>query len=200
MIYNIYLNKNVKVFKLDTYILTGQIGAGKSEAQKILQALSYSCFCADSMVRNLYKRDFIIKKLSTISSDLVKNGVLNIDLLRKLVFNNNDIMQEVENFIQPIIFSEFQEIENKYKNNIVFIMPIIRNSSLFEKYEMIYIFSDESIRRKRIEKRDNYDKDMIDNIFNYQNSIDNYINKSKYKVENNGTLSDLKEKIIKIIE
>ena len=79
-------------------------------------------------------------------------------------------------------------------------MPIIKNSIFFKKYEMIYIFSDESIRRKRVEKRDNYDKDMIDNIFNYQNSIDNYINKSKYKVENNGTLSDLKEKIIKIIE
>ena len=200
MIYNIYLNKNVKVFKLSTYILTGQIGSGKSEAQKILETLSYSCFCADSMVKNLYKNDHIMKKLSNISSDLVKNDVVNMDLLRKLVFTNRYIMQEVENFIQPIIFSKFQEIENKYKNNIIFIMPIIRNSSLFEKYEILYIFSDESIRRKRVEKRDNYDKDMIDNIFNYQNSIDNYINKSKYKVENNGTLSDLKEKIIKIIE
>ena len=41
---------------------------------------------------------------------------------------------------------------------------------------------------------------MIDNIFNYQNSIDNYINISKYSIENNGTISDLKEKIIKIID
>ena len=200
MIYNIYLNKNVKVFKLNTYILTGQIGAGKSEAQKILQELSYSCFCADSMVRNLYKKDYIIEKLGAISSDLVDDGVLNTDLLRKLVFNNNDIMQKVENFIQPIIFSKFQEIENKYKNNIIFIMPIIKNSVFFKKYEMIYIFSDELIRRKRVEKRENYDEDMIDNIFNYQNSIDNYINISKYSIENNGTISDLKEKIIKIIE
>ena len=65
---------------------------------------------------------------------------------------------------------------------------------------MIYIFSDELIRRKRVEKRENYDKDMIDNIFNYQNSIDNYINISKYSIENNGTIFDLKEKIIKIID
>ena len=109
MIYSIYLNKIVKVFKLNTYILTGQIGAGKSEAQKILQRLSYSCFCADSMVRNLYKRDYIIQKLSVISSNLVKDGILNLDLLRNLVFTNNKIMREVENFIQPLVFSEFQE-------------------------------------------------------------------------------------------
>ena len=200
MIYNIYLNKNVKVFKLDTYILTGQIGAGKSEAQKILQALSYSCFCADSMVRNLYKRDYIIQKLSVISSDLVNDGVLNINLLRKLVFTNNKIMQEVEHLIQPIVFAEFQKIESKCNNNIFFVMPIIRNSTPLEKYKMIYIFADESVRRKRVEKRENYDEDMINNIFNYQNDIDNYMNKSQYKIENNGTLSELKEKIIKIVE
>ena len=201
MIYNIYLNKNVKVFKLNTYILTGQIGAGKSEAQKILQTLSYSCFCADSMVKDLYKRDYIIQKLSVISSDLVDDGVLNINLLRKLVFTNNKIMQEVECLIQPIVFSKFQEIEIKNKNkNIVFVMPIIRNSILFEKYKIIYIFANESIRRKRVEKRKNYNEDMINNIFNYQKDIDNCMNKSQYKIENNGTLSELKEKIIKIIE
>ena len=200
MIYNIYLNKNVKVFKLNTYILTGQIGAGKSEAQKILQELSYSCFCADSIVRNLYKKDYIIQKLSVISSNLVNDGALNLDLLRNLIFTNNKIMQEVEDFIQPIVFAEFQKIEKKTKNNIIFIMPIIKNSSFFEKYKIIYIFADDSIRRKRVEKRENYNKDMIDNIFNYQNSIDNYMNKSKYKIKNNGTLSELEEKIIKIVE
>ena len=199
MIYNIYLNKNVKVFKLNTYILTGQIGAGKSEAQKILQALNFTCFCADTMVRNLYKRDYIIQKLSVISSDLVKDDILNIDLLRKLIFTDNKIMQEVEQLIQPIVFSEFQEIESKYNNNIVFVVPIIRNNGPFKKYKMIYIFADESTRRRRVEKRENYDKNMINNIFNYQNDIDNYMNKSQYKIENNGTLSELKEKIIKIV-
>ena len=200
MIYNIYLNKNVKVFKLSTYILTGQIGSGKSEAQKILKTLSYKCFCADNMVKNLYKNDYIVKKLSTISSDLVKEDVVNVKLLRKLVFNDRYIMQEVENFIQPIIFSEFKEIEKKYKNNLIFVVPIIKNNKFFEKYEIIYIFANESLRRKRVEKRKNYNKDMIDNIFNYQNSIDNYKNTSKYKIRNDGSLHDLKEKIIKIIE
>ncbi len=200
MIYNIYSNKNVKVFRLSTYILTGQIGSGKSEAQKILKTLSYSCFCADSMVKNLYKNNHIQKKLSAISSDLVKNNVVNINLLRKLVFTNRYIMQEIENFIHPIIFSEFKEIERKYKNNLIFIVPIIKNNKFFKKYETIYIFSNDSLRRKRVEKRKNYTKDMIDDIFNYQNSIDNYKNTSKFKIRNDGTLYDLKENIIKIIE
>ena len=185
---------------MSTYILTGQIGSGKTEAQKILKALNYSCFCADTMVRNLYKEDYIVRRLGAISSDLVKNGILNKNLLRKLVFTNSKIMQEVENFIQPIIFSKFKEIESKHKNKIVFIVPIIKNEKLFTKYQIIYLFSDESIRRKRVEKRENYDKHMIDSIFNYQNCIDNYMNISKYKIENNGSLCDLKEKIIRIID
>ena len=55
MIYNIYLNKIVKVFKLSVYILTGQIGSGKTEAVEIFKKLGFSCFCADEIVRELYK-------------------------------------------------------------------------------------------------------------------------------------------------
>ena len=74
MIYNINLNKNVKVFNLSIYILTGQIGAGKSEAQKIFQNFNYSCFCADNIVRNLYKKDNIKRNVQKIIPESVKDG------------------------------------------------------------------------------------------------------------------------------
>ena len=74
MIYSIYLSKFVKVFKLSIYIITGQIGSGKTEAMKIFSENGYSCFCADEIVRKLYKNQNIIK---------LKQYLKNTDLEKK---------------------------------------------------------------------------------------------------------------------
>ena len=84
MIYNIYLNKNVKVFNLSIYILTGQIGDGKSEAQKIFNNCNYSSLCADNIVRDLNKKNNIIKNVQKIIPESVKDGEIDINLLRKI--------------------------------------------------------------------------------------------------------------------
>ena len=200
MIYNIYLNKNVKVFKLSIYILTGQIGCGKSEAQKIFQNLKYSCFCADSIVRDLYKEDYIINKIKQILPEAVNDRNINMDLMRELLFSNHKLMKKIEDYIQPLVFNEFQNIIGSYKENIIFIIPIIRNSQFFENYKTIYMFADEKKRRERIQSRRNYNKEMINNIFSYQKSIDNYKINSDYIIENNGTLEELKKKLLKIVK
>ena len=88
MIYNIYLNKIVKVFKLSVYILTGQIGSGKTEAVKIFKKLGFSCFCADEVVRELYKEKNVLLNINRIYPDSVINGTVNRELLRKKILIN----------------------------------------------------------------------------------------------------------------
>ncbi len=200
MIYNIYLNKNVKVFKLSIYILTGQIGAGKSEAQKILQNSNYSCFCADTIVRDLYKKDSIIKNIQKILPKSVEKGKINIDFLRELVFTNKVAMKDIENYIHPQVFKEFHKIVELHNDRIIFTVPIIKNLEIFEKYKIIYISSKEEIRRKRVKTREYYSKKMVDDIFNYQKSIDVYKEKSEFIIENNGTLEDLRKEILTVIK
>ncbi len=200
MIYNIYLNKNVKVFNLSIYILTGQIGAGKSEAQKIFQDFNYSCFCADNIVRDLYKKDNIIRNIQKIIPESVKDGEININLLRELVFTNNTVMTKVEDYIHPLVFEEFQKIVKLYNDKIIFTVPIIKNLGILKKYKVIYIFSKEDIRRKRVESRNYYNKKMLDNIFEYQKVIDIYKENSDFRIQNNGTLENLKKEILTIIK
>ncbi len=65
---------------------------------------------------------------------------------------------------------------------------------------MIYVHSKEKIRRKRIESRYNYNKIMINNIINYQKTIDIYKKDSNFVIENNSTLQDLEKKIRLIIK
>ena len=199
MIYNIYFNKIVKVFKLSVYILTGQIGAGKTEAAQIFRKLGFSCFCADEVVKELYKEKDIILNINQIYPASVINGEVNRELLREIIFTDIKIMEKIENYIQPLVFIKFKKIEKLYKNKLIFIMPIIKNSSFFKNYEIIYINANEEIRKKRLQKRKNYNINMIKNIIKYQKKIDQCINNSKHIIENDGTLSDLEKKIQKII-
>lgn len=200
MIYSIYLSKIVKVFKLSIYIITGQIGSGKTEAMKIFSENGYSCFCADEIVRKLYKNKNIIKKIGNIYPGAIINNSIDLDILREKIFNNTKMMQLIENYIQPLVFLEFEKIIKLNKKKLVFAIPIIKKNIFFKKYKILYINSKYEIRKKRISKRNNYGNKMIENIIKYQNSIDSYKNDNYCVIENNGTLNDLKDKIYKIID
>ena len=200
MIYSIYLSKIVKVFKLSIYIITGQIGSGKTEAMKIFSENGYSCFCADEIVRKLYKNKNIIKKIGNIYPGAIINNSIDLDILREKIFNNTKIMELIENYIQPLVFLEFEKIIKLNKKKLVFAIPIIKKNIFFKKYKILYINSKYEIRKKRISKRNNYGNKMIENIIKYQNSIDSYKNDNYCVIENNGTLNDLKDKIYKIID
>ena len=108
-------------------------------------------------------------------------------------------MNKVEDYIQPHVFKEFQKIEQLYNDKIIFTVPIIKNFEIFKKYKVIYIFSREEIRRKRVESRNYYNKKMIDNIFEYQKTIDIYEKNCDFKIDNNSTLENLTREILTII-
>ena len=78
-------------------------------------------------------------------------------------------------------------------------MPIIKDSSFFKNYKIIYINSDEETRKKRLLKRKLYNINLVKNIINYQKRIDKYKNNSKHIIQNNGTLVDLERKIKQIV-
>ena len=201
MIYSIYLNIIVKVFILGTYILTGSIGSGKSEAQKIFEKFNYDCFCADNIVRKLYKQENIISGIKKIIPNSVENGVINTKLLREVIFSDESKMFKVERYIQPKVFIEFEKILNSnVNNNIILVIPIIKKIYLNKKYKVIYISANKENRIKRLKDRNNYNISLIDNIVMYQENIDVYKNNNSFFLENNGTLEDLEESIKNIIK
>ena len=141
MIYSIYLSKIVKVFKLSIYIITGQIGSGKTEAMKIFSEKGYSCFCADKIVRKLYKNQDIIKNVGNIYPGAIVNNSIDLDILREKIFNDKRIMELIENYIQPLVFLEFEKIIKLNKKKLVFVIPIIKKNIFFKNYKILYIRS-----------------------------------------------------------
>jgi len=200
MIYNIYLNIIVKVFILGVYILTGSIGSGKSEAQKLFEKFNINCFCADKIVKDLYSHDEVISGIKNILPLSVKNGVINIELLRKAIFTNKKKMLEVEDYIQPKVFQEFERILNSNKNkNIILVVPTIRNNPFCEKYKVIYISASKGKRIERLITRNNYNMELINKIIEYQDNIDMYKNNNSFFLDNNGTVVELENSIKNIV-
>jgi len=200
MIYNIYLNISVKVFILNKYIIIGPIGAGKSEAKIILQDNDYKCFCADEEVKKLYKDKSVIEKIHNFLPSAVNNKGIDLNILRNEFFNNPELMEKIENYIQPIVYNNFINIEKENKNNIIFIFPIVKNNKFILENKYIYINSDVKIRRDRLKKRANYNDLLISKIINYQESIDIYKKDCDYLINNDGTINELRNSLKKIIK
>ena len=201
MIYNIYLNIIVKVFILAIYILTGSIGSGKSEAQILFEKFNVSCFCADKIVKGLYKNSEVILGMQNILPLCVKDGVINIELLRETIFHNEKKMFEVEEFIQPKVFKKFEEIVNSNeKKNIILIIPTIKNNSFKKKYKVIYITASQENRVKRLSSRENYNIQLIKKIISYQDSVDIYKKNNDFFLDNNGSVKNLENSIRKLVK
>ena len=194
MIYNIYSNIIVKVFILNSYILIGPIGSGKTEAQKIFQNLNIKCFCADNTVRKLYEDQEVISKINEIIPNSVKNGKIDKNIVREKIFTDEDKLKLIESYIHPKVFLEFENFKIKFndQNILIFITPIIKCNDFLEKNNIIYINADKDIRIDRLKKRKNYNKKIIENIMNYQESSDIYIKNYSHIIQNNGSLLQLK--------
>ena len=121
--------------------------------------------------------------------------------MREIIFTNEKKMKLVENYIQPKVFLEFENIKKKYfsENIIIFVIPIIKNNKFIKKNNTIYINSNKKIRLERLKKRKNYNEKIIKNIMNYQESINQYSRNYLYFIENNGTKLQLKNSVQKIL-
>ena len=201
MIYSIYLNIIVKVFILGVYILTGSIGSGKSEAQKLFEKFNVDCFCADKIVRDLYNEDDVILGIKNILPLSVQNSEIDFELVRNTIFTNEKKMCEVEDYIQPKVFQRFEDILNSNKNkNIILVVPIIKNNYFQKKYKVIYISTSKKTRIKRLSARNNYNIKLIKNIIEYQDNIDEYKKDNSFFIDNNGSILELENSIKNIVK
>ena len=128
------------------------MGSGKSA--KILESLDYQCFCADNYVRELYKKKYIIDDIKKIFPKVIENNKINTNLLRQIIFNDITKMNEIENYIQPIVFKEFNSLINKNTKDkkIFFVIPIIKKNKFIDKYKKIYI----NVRLRKKDWRKNF--------------------------------------------
>ena len=183
------------------YTITGPIGSGKTEVQKILSNLGYECYCADAMVQKIYSRKEIISEMSKTFPEYISDNSIDSKIIRDHIFKDSKKRVELEKYIQPKVFEEFNNIIRDSKSEIIFfIFPIIEKNNFSKKYKSIYIEADEEIRLQRIVKRETYNMQLSKKIVKLQNSFDNNKDNSDYYIKNNDSVLKLEKSIEELIK
>jgi len=174
--------------------LTGNIAAGKSEAEQIIKKNGYKVIDLDIVSHDLYN-DKIIK------SGLVKAfKTLNRKEIAKIVFSSGSEKEKLDNIFFPRL-KEF--ISDYFKKNSKEKAVIISGALIFEAgYEdlfdkIIYIEAPYEIRLKRLEKRNNISEGEAKKRMNCQKDNSR---RADYIIRNDKDLKNLEENIIKIFK
>ena len=167
--------------------VTGGIGSGKSlVAETICSFENTIYFHADKEAKLLMNNSAVIKDkiIAAFGQKSYDNGVLNKKYISSLVFKNPHQLKVLNTIVHPQVKEHFKKfVESQNKNTLI----IYENAIIFETNSssicdiIISVNSPRNIRIKRVMKRDNSTKIMVENIMNNQwsdakrNLLSNYI-------------------------
>ena len=130
--------------------ITGSLSSGKTTASKILSYRKGPLFSEDNEVKKIYKKNNL-KKI--ISKKLNLKNYKNLKtVLRNKIINGDLNIKKVESIIHPIIRKEMNNFlkKNKKKRTLFFEIPLLIESKLMKKFDLIiFIKARKSIRLKR---------------------------------------------------
>ncbi len=186
--------------------ITGSIGTGKSTVSNYLISKGYSVVDADKISKgaynigsNGYKAILEVFGVEILNS----NGEVDRKKIKKIVFDNSNMLQRLNMAIHPIIINEIEkEIEILLESqNVVFLdAPLLIETELHKKVDKIIVVAcDKNEQINRIIKRDKITAYMAISIINSQMSIDEKLKFADYVVYNNSTIENLYSQVDEII-
>ena len=186
--------------------ITGSIGTGKSTVSNYLISKGYSVVDADKISKGAYNiGSFGYKAILEVFGVeiLNSNGEVDRKKIKKIVFDNSNMLQRLNMAIHPIIINEIEkEIEILLESqNVVFLdAPLLIETELHKKVDkIIVVICDKNEQINRIIKRDKITADMAISIINSQMSIDEKLKFADYIVYNNSTIENLYSQVDEII-
>ena len=186
--------------------ITGSIGTGKSTVSNYLISKGYSVVDADKISKgaynigsNGYKAILEVFGVEILNS----NGEVDRKKIKKIVFDNSNMLQRLNMAIHPIIINEIEkEIEILLESqSVVFLdAPLLIETELHKKVDKIIVVAcDKNEQINRIIKRDKITADMAISMINSQMSIDEKLKFADYVVYNNSTIENLYSQVDEII-
>lgn len=184
--------------------LTGGISSGKSTVSKLLVENGYVVIDCDKITADLYKiKDFKDGLIKLFGGSIVNEDNIDKKKLGRIVFSDNDKLSKLNNYCGPFIENEIlKQLNMNLDKNIVFIdAPILIESGLINKLDFtdIWVVSvSKDIQIQRLKKRnpEKSDKD-IENILKNQISQEERESYATFIIDNNGSLNELKQNLVK---
>ena len=140
--------------------ITGGIGSGKSLVCKMFNSLGVPSYDADSRAKRLMTTDGILveaieKEFGSLSYH--KDGSLNREFIRSIVFNNEKKLQTLNSLVQPRVAVDFGDWVESHAAQPYVIREaalLFESGSADLQDHVIVVSAPESLRIRRVLKRD----------------------------------------------
>ncbi len=172
--------------------LAGGIGSGKTSVAAILRDLGFAVLDCDKVAMDVSSDAQLIVAISNLlGEDCVINGKLDRRAVREKVFADNDLYKKYCKLFfaktKSLLLKKISEI-----SGTVFVEIAVFDAFSFDWDEVWLIESDNGRRIARVIARDSVSKQNVLDIMSRQKKIEQFT----YKIENSGSLAELKEKVI----
>ncbi len=121
--------------------LTGGIATGKSTVLNFFAHHGVPAHNADDAAHHLLLQQPIIEHISEFAPEAVENGVINRQKLGAAVFNNDELLEELEELLHPLIrlaeMDTIKKMEILGKNIIVLDIPLLFETRDINDFDMV---------------------------------------------------------------
>jgi dephospho-CoA kinase len=146
--------------------ITGNIGSGKTTVCRIFEHLGVPAFYSDKEAKKCYSRQYIKDKLQILFGKIIFTETNDIDTkkLAQIVFNQADLLQELNKLIHPIVLENFEQW-NKNHTNCAYVLlesAILYSCKLTHWFDkIIFVDAPPSLIIERAMQRDKASYDEI---------------------------------------
>jgi dephospho-CoA kinase len=184
--------------------LTGGIGSGKTTVAQYIEDCGFPVYYSDDRAKTIVNDNEDVKNkikelLGTDSYD--ENGIYNRKYVADKVFNDEELLLQLNGIIHPAVRLDFEEWVRKQTKYLVF----KETALLFELklnlqcYKSLLVTAEDNIRLKRVMDRDSKTYREVETVMNNQMPEKDKIKLADYVIYNNTNLDDLKEQTERII-
>ena len=168
--------------------LTGGIGSGKTTIAKHIKSMGIPVYIADDEAKKILQLPETLISLKLVFGNAIfDNETLNKDKLSNIVFNNPEMLKQLNQIIHPAVKRDFENwlIANKNHPIVVKEAAILFESGSYKDCDaVITIVAPLNSRIQRIIARDNTIYEAVLSRINNQWTDEMRIEKSDYVIEN----------------
>ncbi|WP_278352508.1 dephospho-CoA kinase [Chryseobacterium gleum] len=184
--------------------LTGGIGSGKTTVAHFIEEFGFPVYYSDDRAKAIVNESEELKiKIKELLGEEAydENGLYDRKFVADKVFNNRDLLQELNEIIHPAVKIDFENWVNKQSKYLVF----KETALLFELklnrqcYKSLLVTAEDNIRIKRVMDRDNKTYREVEAVMEKQMPERDKIKMADCIIYNNTNLEELKEQTEKVI-
>jgi dephospho-CoA kinase len=184
--------------------LTGGIGSGKTTVARFIEEFGFPVYYSDDRAKAIVNEseDLKIKIKELLGEDAYdENGLYDRKFVADKVFNNRDLLQQLNEIIHPAVRTDFENWVQKQSKYLVF----KETALLFELklnrqcYKSLLVTAEDNIRIKRVMDRDNKTYREVEAVMEKQMPERDKIKMADCIIYNNTNLEELKEETEKVI-